>query len=384
MPDARAWANTFGYFGGHVVLGFVSASLGATLPALALALGCAPAQLGVAFTARGLGYLLGSLGCGRLYDRRPAHPLIGSAILLLALGTIAVPFMPTRGALLGLMLGIGAAQGLLDVGNNTTLVRVHGERVAPFVNALHCSYGVGALVAPLVIEAAGALVLAYLSLALAMLPFAVLVLAQASPPVPVPTHASTSTREPVRASVLWAFVLLFVFCQALEAGFSSWLVVMAREAGFDERAAAGLLSGFWMAFTIGRVLAIGLATRVSPQRLLALDLAASLVCVGLLALPGALPIASLGLGLALASVFPVAFTLAGHHLPLHGSVTSRLFVGASVGTMAMPWLLGHALALGRIVPLALLLGDLALAGAVLLYLSTRAGDRARACARPRA
>jgi FHS family Na+ dependent glucose MFS transporter 1 len=372
MPDSRAWGCTLGYFGGHVVLGLVSASLGAALPALALALGHAPAQLGVAFTARGLGYLLGSLGSGRLYDRRPAHPLIAGAIVLLALGTIAVPFMPTRATLLGLMLGIGAAQGLLDVGNNTTLVRVHGERVAPFMNALHCCYGVGALLAPLVVEAAGALQLAFVVLGLALLPFALLVIVQASPAAPARGGAAPDERgrpdalERPDARALAAFVLLFVFCQALEAGFSSWLVVMARDAGFDEAAAATLLSGFWTVFTIGRVLAIGLATRVAPQRLLALDLAAAFVCVGLLALPGTLPLASLGLGLALASVFPVALTLAGRYLPLHGSVTSRIFVGASVGTMAMPWLLGHALALGPLAPLALLLGDLALALAVLL------------------
>lgn len=372
MPDSRAWGCTLGYFGGHVGLGLVSASLGAALPALALALGHAPAQLGVAFTARGLGYLLGSLGSGRLYDRRPAHPLIAGAIVLLALGTIAVPFMPTRAALLGLMLGIGAAQGLLDVGNNTTLVRVHGERVAPFMNALHCCYGVGALLAPLVVEAAGALQLAFVVLGLALLPFALLVIVQASPAAPARGSAADDERgrpdalERPDARALAAFVLLFVFCQALEAGFSSWLVVIARDAGFDEAAAAALLSGFWTAFTIGRVLAIGLATRIAAQLLLALDLAAALVCVGLLALPGTLPLASLGLGLALASLFPVALTLAGHYLPLHGSVTSRIFVGASVGTMAMPWLLGHALALGPLAPLALLLADLALALAVLL------------------
>lgn len=366
MPDSRAWGCTLGYFGGHVVLGLVSASLGAAVPALALALTLAPAQLGIAFTARGLGYLLGSLGSGRLYDRRPAHPLIAGALVLLALGTIAVPFMPTRAALLGLMLGIGAAQGLLDVGNNTMLVRVHGERVAPFMNALHCCYGVGALLAPLVVEVAGALQLAFVALGLAMLPFALLVIVQASPPTPAHGGAAPDELERPDARALAAFVLLFVFCQALEAGFSSWLVVIARDAGFDEAAAAALLSGFWTAFTIGRVLAIGLATRIAAQHLLALDLAAALVCVGLLALPGTLPIASIGLGLALASLFPLALTLAGRYLPLHGSVTSRIFVGASVGTMAMPWLLGHALALGPRAPLALLLGDLALALAVLL------------------
>lgn len=379
----RAWANTTGYFGGHVVLGLVSAALGPTLPALAAGLGQRPEQLGLLFTARGLGYLLGSLGCGGLYDRRPAHPLLVAAIVVLAACTALIPWVPSRTGLVIVMVMIGAAQGLLDVGNNTTLVRVHGSAVAPFMSALHCFYGVGALLAPLVVEAAGTLAWAYATLALAMLPFASWIAAQPSPPLgsreTEAAHdvALVRPHELVRPRALAAFVLLFALCQAVEAGFSSWIFVIARDRGFDERAAAGLLSGFWTAFTLGRVLAIGLATRVAPQRLLALDLIVALVCIAALARPGPnFVIATLGLGLAMASVFPVALSLAGAYLPLRGVVTSRIFVGASVGTMAMPWLLGHALVLGELAPMLLLFVDLALAGALLVAIVTRLEPRA--------
>lgn len=52
--DERTRLQTAGYFGGHVVLGLIAASLGPTLPALAASLSTVPASLGVLFTVRAL------------------------------------------------------------------------------------------------------------------------------------------------------------------------------------------------------------------------------------------------------------------------------------------------------------------------------------------
>lgn len=370
----RSGVQTAGYFGGHVTLGLVSASLGPTLPALAAGLGTPPAALGLLFTARGLGYLLGSLGCGRLYDHRPAHPLLAFAIAVMVAGMMTVPFASSRIALLLIMLVIGAAQALLDVGNNITLVRVHGLKVAPFMNALHCFYGVGAMVSPVVIDAAGGLVVAYGALALAMLPVAAWVLLIPSPSL-IPSAMKAESSEPEnRPLAVAAFVLLFALCQSGEAGFGGWIYVVATDAGFDEGAAARLLSGFWAAFTAGRVLGILAATRMEPKHMLGLDLLGSLISLAVLvAVPGPVGmwIGTIGLGLALASVFPTALALAGRYVTLTGSVTSRIFVGASVGTTVMPWLIGHSFVLGPQAPMLVLLIDLTLASAVFILIVTR-------------
>lgn len=375
---SRVGAQTAGYFGGHVVLGLVSASLGPTLPALAARLATEPAELGLLFTARGLGYLLGSLACGRLYDRRPAHPLLVLAIAVMAAGMMAVPFASSSISLLVIMLVIGGAQALLDVGNNTSLVRVHGPKVAPFMNALHCFYGVGAMISPVVVDAAGGLVLAYWALAMAMLPVAAWVVLIPSPsliPRPSPSSSpSESSERDDRRSVIGAFVLLFALCQSAEAGFGGWIYVVASSAGFSEGGSARLLSGFWAAFTAGRVLGIVAATRIEPKTMLGFDLLFSLLCLGLLVCvpgPQGLWVGTLGLGLALASVFPSALALAGRYVTLTGSVTSQIFVGASVGTTLMPWLIGHSFALGPQAPMLVLWIDLALASVVFMLIVTR-------------
>lgn len=375
--EPRARAQTAGYFGGHIVLGLVSASLGPTLPWLAAKLATPPEALGLLFTARGLGYLLGSLACGRLYDRRPAHPLLITAILLLAASMAVVPFLPSRAALLGIMLVIGGAQGLLDVSNNTTLVRVHGAKVAPFMNALHCFYGVGAMISPVIVDAAGGLDSAYWILAMSLLPAAGWLAMCTSPIVPGPAASHTAQRDPGPSAtdkILGAFVLLFLFCQGAEAGFGGWIYVIAGGRGFSDGAAATLLSSFWAAFTIGRVLGIVVATRVRPKWMLTIDLLGALASTTiLLAAPGpaGLWLGTLGLGLSLASVFPAALALAGEYLPLTGTVTSRIFVGASVGTITTPWLIGESFVLGPLAPMLTVLLSLASATAVFAVIMTR-------------
>jgi FHS family Na+ dependent glucose MFS transporter 1 len=372
--EPRARAQTAGYFGGHIVLGLVSASLGPTLPWLAATIACEPEALGLLFTARGVGYLLGSLACGRLYDRRPAHPLLTTAILLMAASMATVPFLPSRIALLGVMLIIGSAQGLLDVGNNTMLVRVHGAKVAPFMNALHCFYGVGAMISPVIVNAAGGLDSAYWILAMSLLPAAGWLSMVASPIAAPPATSSATRDESSHTPILAAFVLLFVFCQGAEAGFGGWIYVIAGDRGFSDDAAARLLASFWAVFTIGRVISIGVATHARPKWMLTIDLLVALASTTvLLILPGpiGLWLGTLGLGLSLASVFPAALALAGETLPLTGTVTSRIFVGASVGTITMPWLIGESFTLGASAPMLTVLLNLASASAVFVLIVTR-------------
>lgn len=367
-------AQTAGYFGGHIVLGLVSASLGPTLPWLAAKLATQPEALGLLFTARGVGYLLGSLACGRLYDRQPAHPLLITAILLLAASMAAVPFLPSRVAVLAIMLIVGGAQGLLDVGNNTTLMRVHGAKVAPFMNALHCFYGVGAMISPVIVDAAGGLDSAYWILAMTLLPAAGWLAMVASPTVPEPATSPTANEGSTHAPILAAFVLFFLFCQGAESGFGGWIYVIAGERGFSDGAAAKLLSSFWATFTIGRVLAIVVATRVRPKSMLTIDLLGALVSATvLLTVPGStgLWLGTLGLGICLASVFPAALALAGESLSLTGAVTSRIFVGASVGTITMPWIIGESFALGAQAPMLTVLLNLASATAVFVLIVTK-------------
>jgi FHS family Na+ dependent glucose MFS transporter 1 len=112
--------------------------------------------------------------------------------------------------------------------------------------------------------------------------------------------------------------------------------------------AAYLTAGFWLAFTVGRLLAIPLATRVPPQRMV---LAALALCLALLAVLLLLPdtrvvvwSVTLGLGFCMAPLWPMGFTLAGQSLTLTATVSGMILLGDSFGGMVLPWLVGHVMA----------------------------------------
>lgn len=110
----------------------------------------------------------------------PGRALMATALILMALVMALVPLSPSLLVLIVLMIALGAAESLLDIGGNTLLVWVHGKRVGPYMNGLHFFYGVGAFLSPIIV--AGAFFfsrdvsIAYWVLALLVLPVAALTL----------------------------------------------------------------------------------------------------------------------------------------------------------------------------------------------------------------
>ena len=84
-------AKTIGYCVAFVALGLVMASLGPTLPGLAKNTRTHLSEISVLFTARALGYLIGSFQGGRLYDRVPGHPVMAAGLLVMAATMALVP-----------------------------------------------------------------------------------------------------------------------------------------------------------------------------------------------------------------------------------------------------------------------------------------------------
>ena len=177
--------TTIGYCAAFIALGLTTASLGPTLTDLAANTRSALAQISYGFTARALGYLLGSFLSGRLYDRRPGNPLMGTMLLLMALSMALIPLIPVLWVLIAVMLLLGMFEGAVDVGGNTLLVWLHGDKVGPYMNAMHFFFGVGAFLSPVVVArvlaVSGGVTWAYWILALLIAPVAVAMLRLPSP-----------------------------------------------------------------------------------------------------------------------------------------------------------------------------------------------------------
>ena len=339
--------QTVAYFGVMVSLGLASAALGPTLPSLGAQTGVTIGTVSVLFSARSLGYLCGALLSGRLYDRLPGHPVMAAAALLLSAMLLLVPQVPLFWMLVGIAGGWGLAEGGLDVGANTLLIWVHGSAVAPYMNALHFCFGLGAMLSPMIVArmmvASGAHASAYNVLAVLVVPVVLL----AFLPGPRAPVASAEHAGMPRPSGLLPLIMAFFFLHvAAEASFGGWIYTYALRRGLaDEAGAAYLTAAFWAALTAGRLLSILLSARLRPRTLLMGGLAGAIASVAVIAVwpadPAALWLGAAGCGLCIGPMFAATVLLAERRMPISGATTAWFFVGTSCGAMTVPYIIGQ-------------------------------------------
>ncbi|MGD1994746.1 MAG: MFS transporter [Anaerolineae bacterium] len=378
QPTNRDWLlKTAGYYAAFIILGLASAAIGPTLPALAAQTGSKLGEISFLFTTHALGYLIGSFQGGRVYDRLSGHHVMGLGLLLIAVALAMAPVVPLLW-LLTLVIGLlGLAQGLVDVGGNTLLVWVHRDRVGPFMNGLHFFYGLGGFVSPMIvawmISISDDITWAYWILALLALPPAVWLIRLPSPSTRAP--APSESANPVSPWLVPLIALFFTLYVGAETSLGGWIYTYAVSLGLgNATTAAYLTSGFWGAFTAGRLLSIPLAARLRPRSLLILDFGGAIASLGVLLLWPTSTLAAwvgtLGVGAFIASVFPTMISMAERRMVITGRVTGWFFVGASIGGMSLPWLIGQLFeSIGPRVTMSVILIDLLVAAGILVALA---------------
>ena len=340
---------TIAYFATFIGLGLTTGSLGPTLPALALQTNRSLSAISYLFTFRSLGYVLGSLRSGKLFDKQPGNLVMGIMLILTSISVVLVPLANNLAALLTIMFALGAVEASLDVGANTLLIQVHKNRVAPYMSAMHSCFGIGALLAPIILaqltRASFAATDTYFVLALLLLPVAVFTLRL--PSLQASNHAQIEDSRGTKTRVVIFAISLFLFLYVgAEVGFAGWIFTYAVTTKLGTSvAAAYLVSLFWGSLTVGRVLMIPIAARLKPEFMLVTSLVGALLSLAtrLIAASSLLVVstATAGLGLSMASIFPATMSLASRRLKVTGSVTGWFVVGASLGATTIPWLIGQ-------------------------------------------
>jgi FHS family Na+ dependent glucose MFS transporter 1 len=350
-PPALRW--TMGYFLVFICLGMGIAVIGPTLPSLAEQTGTPLGQMGLVFLAGSIGYTAGTFASGLLYDRLRGHTVLGAAAIGAGLMLVFVPFAPTLWLLMLLLFTKSFAEGLMNSGGSALLLWTHGTKVGPYMNSLHFFFGLGAFIAPLILAQAIQLEIDYrwvfwlLALIDVLAGLRVLTLS-GSPTHPVQSALADGSFARPNYRLITISALFLFFYVGAELAFGGWIYSYATLRGMVEPAAAAYLtSAFWLAFTIGRLVSIPIATRVKPRPIIAAALVGCLIFAALLLLvPGsttALWAATFGLGLFLAPIYPTGFTLAGQLIYMSARSTSLVLLGDSFGAMLLPWLVGAIL-----------------------------------------
>jgi FHS family Na+ dependent glucose MFS transporter 1 len=347
----QKYISTIAYYLAFILLGLTVSVEGPTLLKLAEHTSSALDEISSLFLFSSLGYLVGSYIGGRVYDRLPGHRFMASVLVLLGIMVAVVPLATTRGALFTIVLILGLFKGALDVGCNTLLLWVHNETVGPFMNGLHAFFGVGAVIAPLVVarvlSLTGDIYWVYWIFAILCLPLALWIWGLPSPAsraVPAQHESASFPLLPVLV-----MVLCFILYVGGEAGYGAWIYTYAFTLKFGtEITAAYLTSAFWGSFTLGRLLGIWVSTLAKPLTILYLDFIGCVISVAMILLfPQSNLMLWLGtilFGLSQASIFPTFLTLAEERMHVTGTIAGLFLVGAGVGGMILPWLIGQAFA----------------------------------------
>ena len=341
--------TTTAYYLAFILLGLSVAADGPALLKLAAHTSSTLDQISLIFFFGSLGYLLGSYIGGRLYDRVPGHRLMASVLVLLGVTIALVPVISSRAVFFAIILILGSAKGAVDVGCNTLLLWVHNETVGPYMNGLHAFFGLGSFIAPLIVAQAIALTddiyWVYWFFAIVAFPLAIWIWQLPSPAArTVPAHHENTPFPAIPVAVM---VLCFILYVGGEAGYGAWIYTYAFKLNFGtEVTAAYLTSAFWGSFTLGRLLGIWVSLRARPLTILAIDFAGCLLSLVVILLfresSAMLWTGTILFGIAQASIFPTFLTLSEERMHVTGTITGWFLVGAGLGGMILPWLIGQA------------------------------------------
>jgi fucose permease len=345
--------RSLAYYWLFVCLGSDAGIIGPSLPSLARQTGTSVETMGLLFLLGAGGATLGTILSGRLFGRLSGHRVMGIAQWGAAVFLALVPFVPWFWVLCVVFVLKGICAGVFATGGNTLLVWTHREKATAYLNGLHFCFGLGAFLAPLVIAQVlgveGGYRLAFWFLASFMALAGLRVFALAGRPAAgvekradvaqTPEQHRDSVRR-TRAVLISAALYLFFYVGA-EISFGGWIFTYTVAMGIAPVVTAAYLnSGFWLLFTIGRLVSVGAAVRLRPERIIPISLVGCLAAAALLlVLPAsrtALWATTLGLGFFMAPLWPMGYALAGRTVHLSAARSSAILVGDTVGGMLLP------------------------------------------------
>jgi fucose permease len=351
--------------GDMYLFGTALALLGAVLLPLSHRFQLDPAHSGNLFLTMDAGVLLACLSGGLLLDRIGIRPVLLTALLLLGGGLWGLAIAPSIQIATVCVFTIGMAGGGINTSVNTLISRAFESNRKSALNGLAIFFGCGAIVLSSLI---GTLrdawttclqviaVLAWIWAAIAWL---------GKFPFPAASeNRGFSSREILRMlrdPFLIAMAVLILCQMGNEVTIGGWITTfLSRELGASTRAATLVLSGYWCAIVLGRLISATLLRWTQASYLVAAcGLGATIATFVLLTsgtfISGA--VAAFFLGLCYSTILPTTLAMVGDQFSRYsGTVFGTLLAIGLMGSMTFPWITGHVarsfgLRLGLVVPL---------------------------------
>jgi fucose permease len=344
----------------YICVGIISILPGPTLPLLAANTGVSLAVAGWIFTSSATGFMLGVVIAGIICQKFGPKYVLMSGLAIMACSAIVTPLASQFSLLLGTQFVQGIGFGFLDVTISITVALVFAETLSETLNNLHSAFGLGALVAPLVLSLALQVthnaMLAYLSGAIVGLVGILLLARQRIPSARAVAEQNKGEQQNgqialssvFRQPLLWLLALQIGLYVGAEVGFGNWVVTaVSLSVPVSLALAAPCATLLWAGLTTGRLVGAQILKRgiVGEHMLLYISVIGSSLCGLLFAIfPGNIAIsfsASALVGFFFGPIFPGIMAIAARYFAkVLGTVSGVLLVSAGGTAMILPLLMG--------------------------------------------
>lgn len=330
-----------------VLTGVVTTFLGPLLPALAAHWRLADAQTGSFFTAQFMGSLLGAILTSMMLPRLGFRFTLALGYFFMAAGTRGLLLPEWRMALISTVV-YGFGLGLAIPASNLLISAASPGRRAAAVSLLNSCWGLGAVMAPLMVAAAERRGMLWRSVATFALVLVLLAVVLAIAPDRRTESASRHSHVPWRMVAGWKFIVavgsMFFLYVGVETSLSGWSAMLMN------RLPVGVASVwlpaptvFWSGLVVGRGIAPLVLRRFSERSTAAAGLATAVLATGVLMVATSrhwLLGAILTAGLGLAAVFPITVALLARFGEMEQRIAGVMFALAGLGGATLPWSVG--------------------------------------------
>jgi len=338
-----AWAGIF-------VFGLGMAILGAILPSLFERIDFNKSEAGNLFFFMNLAMLGMSVLFGPVVDRFGYRVFLALCSLLVAVSFLLFTLAPTYSLLVAAAVLLGVGGGGLNGGSNALTSDLNPENRSAALNLLGIFFGFGALLIPLLIGTLlgilGLDAILVVATVLSLIPFAFFLALRFPPAKQAQGFPLRQAARVVGSPLVWLCGLLLFFQSGNEFTMGGWISTYLNEYfRFSPMTASLVLSGYWGAMMLGRLIVSRRLVKVLKNETLVLASAVlALAATALVAAAPSGPLAALGVvltGLGFAAIFPTTLAIAGEAFSdLTGTAFSVIFMIALAGGMTAPWLTG--------------------------------------------
>jgi MFS family permease len=319
----------------YVMMGAGQSMYGPALPAFARDMGLGEARVAWLISTHWIG---SAVGVGFMYLRgADVTPRMTVAVMTLGATMVALG-LGVWGTFLGAFVfgtGYGAATAVF----NPRVLHAFGARGTSMLSLLNASFGMGAIVAPLVFVWLGSVPTRAFGLLAGMI---LLIWVVAGRTAGGAGNRVTAPAVSAAFRPMWGLQMFAVFGIGLEACLIGLGPTALIATGVTEDDAARRLSAFFVSFLGARVVLVFVAHLVAPFTLYlgAMIVLSVLACLGALVSPG---VGFMLMGASAGVFFPSFYVAASHTMGQDPRVPSIILAGGLAGGIAAPILMGQAM-----------------------------------------